>query len=122
MEAKATAKFIRCTPRKINQILSLIRGQSVLSAYEVLSFVPNPISFLVKKVLKSAVANANSNKDFSEFSIKETWVATGSTLKRMKYGPKGRGMPFKKRTSHLTIVITNERLIQSKIKKQVLQH
>jgi large subunit ribosomal protein L22 len=122
MEAKATAKFIRCTPRKINQVLSLIRGQSVSSAYEVLSFVPKPISLLVEKVLKSAVANANINKDFSEFSVKETWVAAGSTLKRMKYGPKGRGMPFKKRTSHLTIVITNERIFQSKTEKQFVQY
>jgi large subunit ribosomal protein L22 len=118
MQATATAKFIRYTPRKINQVLSLIRGKSVLKAVEILSFLPKSAATVVDKVVKSAVANTGVVKDASSYTIKEAWVGAGPTLKRMRTGPKGRGMPVKKRMAHLTVVVTDEIPIVARKKKK----
>lgn len=108
MEAKATAKFVRNTPRKTNQVLSLIRGKKIPKAIEALSFTPKAASMVVGKVLNSAIANAGALGNFNDFIVKEAWVCNGNILKRMISGPKGRGMPIKKRTAHLTIVISDK--------------
>ncbi|GHT73422.1 50S ribosomal protein L22 [Endomicrobiia bacterium] len=107
MEAKATAKFVRYTPRKVNQVLTLIRNKRVEKAFVILSFLPKSAVVLVQKVLRSATANAGRLDDFSGLKVKEAWVGNGPILKRMRPGPKGRGMPIKKRTAHLTIVVTD---------------
>ncbi|MDR1663223.1 MAG: 50S ribosomal protein L22 [Endomicrobium sp.] len=107
MEAKATAKFVRYTPRKVNQVLSLIRNKKVEKAFEILSFLPKSAAILVKKVLKSATANLGKLSDFSKLKIKEAWVGNGPILKRMRPGPQGRSMPIKKRMSHLTIIVSD---------------
>ncbi|MDR1928709.1 MAG: 50S ribosomal protein L22 [Endomicrobium sp.] len=108
MEARATVKFVRHTSRKINQILMLIRAKKVEVAFGILSFIHKSASLCVNKVLKSAVANAGKLENFSNLKIKSAWVGNGRTLKRMRAGPMGRSMPIKKRTSHLTIVVTDE--------------
>ena len=118
MEAKATAKFVRYTPRKVNQVLSLIRNKKVEKAFEVLSFLPKSAATLVEKVLKSATANSGKLSDFSKLKIKEAWVGNGPILKRMRHGPQGRGMPIKKRTSHLTIIVIDEGVSDGKRKKK----
>ena len=73
----------------------------------------------MEKVLKSAVANAGKLKDFSGLKVKEAWVGQGPTLKRMRPGPMGRGLPYKRKTSHLTIIVTDEGLKAPKRKKKV---
>ncbi|MDR0485230.1 MAG: 50S ribosomal protein L22 [Elusimicrobiota bacterium] len=108
MQSASTAKFVRYTPRKINQVLSVIRGKTVSSALEILSFTSKSPAILIEKVLKSAISNANALKDFSSYSVKEAWVGSAPILKRMRPGPRGTGMPIKKRTAHLTIVISDE--------------
>jgi len=118
MEAKATVKFVRYTPRKVNQVLTLIRNKRVEQAFEILSFLPKSAATLVDKVLKSAVANAGKLKDYSNLKVKEAWVGGGPTLKRMRPGPQGRGMPVKKRTVHLTIVVTDAGVAPLKNKKE----
>ena len=117
MQAKATAKFVRYTPRKVNQVLSLIRNKKVEKAFETLSFLPKSATTLIEKVLKSAVANAGKLKDYSGLKVKEAWVGNGPILKRMRPGPMGRGMPIKKRTSHLTIVVSDAGVMTDKRKK-----
>jgi large subunit ribosomal protein L22 len=107
METRSTARFVRYTSRKVNQVLVLIRGKKVSKAFEILSFLPKSASKLVAKVLKSAVANSGKLKDFSDLRVKEAWVGNGPTLKRMRPGPQGRGMPVKKRTTHVTIIVTD---------------
>ncbi|MDR2709024.1 MAG: 50S ribosomal protein L22 [Elusimicrobiota bacterium] len=114
MQAQATAKFVRFTPRKTNQVLSLIRGQKVSKALEILYFLPKSASTLVEKVLKSAIANSGSINDFTGLSVKQAWVGPGPTLKRMRPGPQGRAMAIRKRTVHLTIVVTDEQVGKSK--------
>jgi large subunit ribosomal protein L22 len=119
MQAKATAKFVRYTPRKINQVLSLIRNKKVEKAFDVLSFLPKSAATLVEKVLKSATANSGKFSDFSGLKIKEAWACNGPILKRMRPGPQGRAMPIKKRTAHLTIVVTDVGVSDGKRKKKV---
>lgn len=118
MEAKATAKFVRYTPRKVNQVCTLIRGKKVEKAFETLSFLPKSAAVLVEKVLKSATANSGRLKDYSGLKVKEAWVGSGPVLKRMRPGPMGRGMPVKKRTSHLTIVVTDTGVAADKRKRK----
>ena len=120
MQARATAKFVRYTPRKVNQVCTLIRGRKVEKAFEALSFLPKSAATLVEKVLKSATANAGKLKDYSGLKVKEAWVGNGPILKRMRPGPMGRGMPIKKRTSHLTIVVTDKGIMPDKRKKKAI--
>jgi large subunit ribosomal protein L22 len=107
MEAKAATKFVRYTPRKINQVLALIRGKKVDKAFEILSFLSKSAALLVKKVLTSAVANAGKLENYSVLKVKEAWVGNGPILKRMRAGSMGKSMPVKKRTAHLTIVVVD---------------
>ena len=118
MEARAIARFVRYAPRKVNQVLTVIRNQRVDKAFEILSFLPKNATELVEKVLKSAVANAGRLKDFSGLKIKEAWVGQGPTLKRMRPGPMGRGLGYKRKTSHLTIIVTDEGVVPAKRKKK----
>jgi large subunit ribosomal protein L22 len=123
MEAKATAKFVRCTPRKVNQVLTLIRDKKVEKAFEILSFLPKLAAGLVKKVLKSATANAGRLEDYSNLKVKEAWVGSGSILKRIRAGSKGRSMPIKKRMVHLTIIVTDVGVsVGGKIKKRTVKN
>lgn len=121
MEARAIARFVRYAPRKVNQVLTVIRNQRVDKAFEILSFLPKNATELVEKVLKSAVANAGKLKDFSGLKIKEAWVGQGPTLKRMRPGPMGRGLGYKRKTSHLTIIVTDEGVVPEKRKKKVVE-
>jgi large subunit ribosomal protein L22 len=122
MEAKATAKFVRYTPRKVNQVLSLIRNKRVGKAFEILSFLPKSAATLVKKVLKSAAANAGKIEDYSGLKLKEAWVGNGSVLKRIRAGSKGRSMPIKKRMAHLTIIVMDVDVSAEKIKKKAAKN
>ena len=120
MEARAIARFVRYAPRKVNQVLTVIRNQRVDKAFEILSFLPKNATELVEKVLKSAVANAGKLKDLSSLKIKEAWVGQGPTLKRMRPGPMGRGLGYKRKTSHLTIIVTDEGVVAAKRKKKAV--
>jgi large subunit ribosomal protein L22 len=119
MQAKAIAKFVRYAPRKVEQVLTVIRNKRVEKAFEALAFLPKTSTTLVEKVLKSAVANAGKLKDYSGLKVKECWVGQGPTLKRMRPGPMGRGLPYKRKTSHLTIIVTDEGVVLEKRKKKV---
>ena len=120
MEARAIARFVRYAPRKVNQVLTVIRNQRVDKAFEILSFLPKNATELVEKVLKSAVANAGKLKDLSSIKIKEAWVGQGPTLKRMRPGPMGRGLGYKRKTSHLTIIVTDVGVVPAKRKKKAV--
>ena len=119
MEAVAHARFVRFAPRKVNLVLGLIRNKTVEKAFEILSFAPKNVVPLIQKTLKSAVANSGHLKDMSTLTVKECWVGQGPTLKRMRPGPMGRGMPYKRKTSHLTIVVTDAVVIKAKTKKKL---
>ncbi len=111
MDVKATAKFVRITPRKARIVVDLIRGKKVAEAFAILRFTPKAASPIVEKVLKSAVANAENNfdMDVDELKVAAAYVDQGPTMKRIH--PRSRGQAFKilKRTSHITVVVNDEK-------------
>jgi len=107
MQAKAIARYIRISPRKVRQVVNLIRGKKVSEAYAILQFTPKGSTESVMKVLKSAVANAEHNLDMNpeELFVTEIYVDQGPTLKRIKPRAMGRADMIQKRTSHITVVV-----------------
>ena len=111
MEAKAIAKGLRIPPRKCRLVVDLIRGKSVIEADTILKNMNKEAARLTIKVLTSAVANAENNLglDKTKLYVKEAYVNEGQTLKRMKFGSRGHVDPIKKRTSHITVVVSDEK-------------
>ena len=107
MEAKAIQRYVRITPRKCNQVLELIRGQSVDTATTTLQFTPKYGARLVQKVLKSAVSNAlqQGRVRMEDLFVKEAVVGAGPTLKRWLPRAQGRATPLLKRMSHVSVVV-----------------
>jgi large subunit ribosomal protein L22 len=118
MEALAQTKFVRFAPRKVNQVLGLIRNKPVEKAFDILAFTPKTVTSVIIKTLKSAVANTGRLKNMSGLKVKQAWVGQGPTLKRMRPGPMGRGMPYKRKMSHVTIVVTELAPNEIKTKKK----
>ena len=107
MEARASAKYVRISPRKVRRAVDLIRGTHVIEAQRRLQFSPLGASRTVAKVLKSAVANAEQNPGIIEENlvVKGGWVDEGPTLKRFRPRAYGRATRVRKRTSHVTLVV-----------------
>lgn len=110
MEVKAVAKFVRVSPRKVRLVMDQVRGKRVEEAMNVLSFAPQKGAFLLKKVIKSAVANAeeNTSLDVDSLYIKHVYADEGPVLKRFRPRAQGRATRIRKRTSHLTVVLAGE--------------
>ena len=107
MEAKAVAKYIRMSPRKVRLVADLIRGKSAEEADQILKYTNRRAAASVRKVLKSAVANAVNNHDLLEdqLVVKATYVDEGPTLKRILPRARGRADVIKKRPSHITVIV-----------------
>jgi large subunit ribosomal protein L22 len=107
MQAKAVAKYVRISPRKVRQVVNVIRGKKVNEALAILNFIPNGSRVDVAKVLKSAVANAEHNYDMNvnDLVITEIFVDQGPTIKRIRPRAMGRADQIRKRTSHITVVV-----------------
>ena len=110
MQAKAVAKYIRISPRKAAQVADLVRGKSVGEAYAILKFTPNKGAAIIEQVLKSAVANAehNYNMDVDKLYVSTIFVDQGPSLKRFKPRAMGRSDGIMKRTSHITIMVSEK--------------
>jgi len=111
MQAKAIAKYIRISPRKARQVIDLIRGKDVGEAFAILKFTPHKATESVNKVLKSAVANAEHNYEMNadKLFVKEAYVDAGPTLKRIMPRAMGRADLIRKRTSHITVVVSEKK-------------
>jgi large subunit ribosomal protein L22 len=107
MVAKAQARFIRIAPRKVRQVMDLIRGQDVDNALSVLRFTPRKGAKIIEKVLNSAVANAQHNHDMNkgELFVAQGYVDEGPVLKRFRPRAQGRASRIRKRTSHITLIL-----------------
>lgn len=107
MKAHAKAKHIRQSPSKVRVVLDLVRGLPVEEARVVLDFTNRRAAGTVKKVLDSAIANAEHNLalDADELFIAEAYADEGPTLKRWRPRARGRATRIRKRTSHITIVV-----------------
>ncbi len=107
MAVRAQAKYIRVAPRKAREVVDLIRGKSVADARAALTFANRGAAVVVRKVLDSAVANAENNNDLaaSDLYVKEAFVDEGPTLKRWQFRAMGRVNRIRKRTSHITVAV-----------------
>lgn len=107
MEARASARYVRMSPRKVRQVIDAIRDKDVGEALAILTLTPRSASTPIEKVVKSAIANAENNYDMDPDSlyVAECYVDQGPTLKRIR--PRARGMAdrIRKRTSHITVVL-----------------
>lgn len=110
-EAKATARMIRMTPRKVRQVIDLIRGKSLEEAEKILKLTPRRASHHIGKVLDSAAANAenNFNMDRDELFVSKAYVDEGPTLKRVRFHSRGQADTLMKRTCHITVVLSEKK-------------
>ena len=110
MEARAKARYVRVTPRKARRVVDLIRGLPAEQARAVLAFAPQSASDTVGKVLASAIANAEytGRATASSLVVSSAWVDEGPTLRRFRPRAQGRGYRINKRTSHITVVVSDD--------------
>lgn len=110
METRAVLKFVRISPQKARLVADQIRGMRVEPALQLLSFSNKRAATLIKKVVESAIANAehNDGADVDELKIKTICVDEGPVLKRMQPRAKGRGNRILKRTAHITVAVAEK--------------
>lgn len=110
MEVRAVAKDIGISPQKVRLAIDMVRGKKVDEALTILSFLPTPTAKAVARVIKSAVANAENNFQMSPADLKITniFADQGHTLKRFRPQSRGRMSPILKRTSHITVFVSEE--------------
>lgn len=109
MEVLAIHKFARLSPQKGRLVADQIRGLAVSQAIDILTFSPKKGADLIKKVLMSAIANAEHNEgaDIDELFIGKICVDAGPVMKRIRPRAKGRADRIIKRTSHITVVVSD---------------
>ena len=107
---KAEAKFVRISPRKVRLVMDQVRGKRVEEALGLLSFAPQKGARILKKLLDSAVANAEQigGVDVDTLYVKRVYANEGPTLKRFRPRALGRATRIRKRTSHLTIILDSK--------------
>ncbi|MGF1530652.1 MAG: 50S ribosomal protein L22 [Puniceicoccaceae bacterium] len=109
MEIQAYTKFNRMSPKKVREVAREIQGRNAAEALELLRFIPRKSARLLHKTLKSAIANAENNNNLVADSlvIRQSIVEEGPALKRFRPVAKGSAHPFKKRMSHIRIVLSD---------------
>jgi large subunit ribosomal protein L22 len=107
MQVSATLKHARVSAQKARLIADQIRGLPVERALNILVFSPKKSAGMMRKVLESAIANAEHNEgaDIDELSVAAVYVNEGRTLKRFRARAKGRGTRILKRNSHITVTV-----------------
>jgi large subunit ribosomal protein L22 len=110
MEVAAKLKFARLSPQKCRLVCDQIRGLPIDRALDILKFSRKKSAAVLKKVLDSAIANAEHNHgaDIDELKIRKVFADQGSTYKRMQAKAKGRGARILKPTCHITVVLSDE--------------
>ena len=109
METNATLRGVRLSAQKGRLVADMIRGKKVEQALNILQFTEKKAAGIVKKVLESAIANAehNDGADIDELKVKTIYVEQGATLKRFTARAKGRGNRISKPTAHIYITVGN---------------
>jgi large subunit ribosomal protein L22 len=110
MQVSATLKYARISPQKCRLVADAIRGKSVAGARQILELMPKKGALLLKKVLDSAIANAEHNNaaDIDELRVSTVFVNEAPRLRRFRASAKGRASPRQKRSSHITIQVADE--------------
>jgi large subunit ribosomal protein L22 len=109
MEARAQARYVRVTPMKARRVIDLIRGMNAADAQAVLRFAPQAASEPIGKVLDSAIANATNNHamDARALVVSAAFVDEGPTMKRIRPRAQGRAYRIRKRSSHITVIVSD---------------
>ena len=117
MEAKAQARYLRVTPQKARRVVDVIRGQRALEAVDVLRYAPQGAAEPVLKIVESAIANARyaaeqAGERFNEedLYIQAAYADEGPTMKRIQPRAQGRANRILKRTSHITVVVGDQKV------------
>ena len=110
METRSTLRYARISAQKARLVADLVRGMPVDRALNTLTFTEKKAAGIVRKVLESAIANAehNDGADVDELKVSAIWVDEGPTMKRMHARAKGRGTGVMKRTSHITVKVSDD--------------
>lgn len=110
MEVAAKLKFARLSPQKCRLVCDQIRGLPIDRALDILKFSPKRAAAVLKKVLNSAIANAehNNGADIDELKVAKVFADQGPTYKRMQAKAKGRGSRILKPTCHITVVLSDK--------------
>src|SRR6202166_3184787 len=119
MLVTSTYKFARISAFKAREVTREIQGHSASDALDLLAFSPKKAALLVKKTLRSAIANAENNADLrvDTLLVKEAVVGEGPTFKRFRPRARGSASPIRKRTSHIRIVLSDELTPKAPIKR-----
>ena len=123
MQATAILKYVRVSAQKGRLVADQVRGLPVARALELLQFSPKKAAAHVRKVLESAIANAEHNEgaDVDELKVATIQVDGGPTLRRFHSRAKGRGVRILKRTSHITVVVSDEKKPSKAMKSKAMK-
>ncbi|MEK6772972.1 MAG: 50S ribosomal protein L22 [Bdellovibrionota bacterium] len=107
MEAKASLKYARVGAQKARLVADLVRGQNVNQAVKTLTFLNKKSALIIKKLIESAVANADDKKimDVDKLFVKTIYVDQGPVLKRFRPRAQGRAYGIRKKTSHINVTL-----------------
>jgi len=113
MEARAVAKYVRISPKKVRQVVDLVRGVPVGKALNILHFTHKAASEPIEKTLRSAVANMLNNDEASKIDpedlfVKDAYVDMGFSFRRFRAASMGRPMRMRRRSCHITIVVSEK--------------
>jgi large subunit ribosomal protein L22 len=110
MQTQAILKFVRLSPQKGRLVADLVRGKKVDEALNTLKFSRQRAAGIIRKVLESAIANAENNNgaDIDELRVSEIFVDEGPAMKRIRPRAKGRADRILKRTSHITVRVADQ--------------
>lgn len=110
MEVRAVAKDVGISPRKVRLVADLVKGKKVPDALNILRFTITPAARAMSKAVKSAASNAENNNQLTMdgLVVKRVFVNQGHTLKRARPQSRGRMSPWKRRSSHITVVVEGE--------------
>jgi large subunit ribosomal protein L22 len=119
MQVTSTYKYARISAFKAREVTREIQGHSASEALDLLTFSPKKAALLVKKTLKSAIANAENNAELrvDTLLVKEAVVGEGPTFKRFRARARGSASPLRKRTSHIRIVLSDELVPEAPAKR-----
>jgi large subunit ribosomal protein L22 len=111
MEARAVARYVRMSPRKVRRVINMVRGKEVDAALNILHFTRKRAAVPIEKTLRSAVANMINNPGAKKVApenlyVKTAYVDSGFTMKRFRAGSMGRASRIRKRTCHITVVVS----------------
>jgi large subunit ribosomal protein L22 len=108
MEVRAAAKYVRVSPQKVRKLIDAVKGKPVEDGLNLLKFMPQKAASIVEKTIRSAVANADQipDMDVDSLVIQNITADQGPTLKRFKARARGRGTRILKRTSHITVILS----------------